>query len=185
MPDNNQYSQRRPQYLYTIISVAAVLFLLGFFGLLLLQTKQLSKTLKEQVDIIVELVPESSKGERAFFTRQLNNSPFSLSGTVKYTPKEDALVLMSEELGEDHSKDKEIEELYAKIKKLKVSKIIKKKMEDEVKRLSLLASNSAESNVIRTYVNSLLDLPWNKMTKDSLKLSKLAFNLPYPPSWIR
>lgn len=77
-----------------------------------------------------------------------------------------------EELGEDHSKDEEVEELYRKIKKIKFSKPIKEKMENEVKRLSLLASNSAESNVIRTYVNSILDLPWNKMTKDSLSLTK-------------
>ncbi len=101
MSDNHQYSQRRPQYLYTIISVAAVLFLLGFFGLLLLQSQQLSKILKEQVDIIVELVPESSDEERTFFIRQLDNSPFSLTGTVKYTPKEEALILMSDDLGED------------------------------------------------------------------------------------
>lgn len=77
-----------------------------------------------------------------------------------------------EELGEDHSKDEEIEELNEKISKLKISKKIKEKMEGEVKRLALLAPNSAESNVIRTYVNSLLDLPWNKLTKDSLNLSK-------------
>lgn len=77
-----------------------------------------------------------------------------------------------EELGEDHSKDEEIEELREKIKKLKVSKAIKEKMEGEVKRLSLLAPNSAESNVIRTYVNNLLDLPWNKMTRDSHNLKK-------------
>lgn len=77
-----------------------------------------------------------------------------------------------EELGEDHSKDQEVDEFYNRIKKLKISKSIKEKMENEVKRLSLLASNSAESNVIRTYVNSLLDLPWNKTTKDSLNLTK-------------
>lgn len=77
-----------------------------------------------------------------------------------------------EELGEDHSKDQEIEEFYQKIDKLKISKILKDKMNSEVKRLSLLASNSAESNVIRTYVNGLLDLPWNKTTKDSLNLTK-------------
>ena len=101
MSNNHHPSQRRPQYLYTIISVAAVLFLLGFFGLLLLQMQQLTKSLKEQVDIIVELVPENSKEERDFFIRQLDNSPFSLAGTIKYTAKEDALVIMSEELGED------------------------------------------------------------------------------------
>lgn len=77
-----------------------------------------------------------------------------------------------EELGEDHSRDQEIEELNEKIRKLKIPKDVKEKMTGEVKRLALLASNSAESNVIRTYVNHLLDLPWNKQTKDSLNLSK-------------
>ena len=77
-----------------------------------------------------------------------------------------------EELGEDYSKDQEIEELYVKLDKLKLSKKIHEKIENEIKRLDMLAPNSAESNVIRTYVNSLLDLPWNKQTKDSLNLSK-------------
>jgi ATP-dependent Lon protease len=77
-----------------------------------------------------------------------------------------------EELGEDHSRDQEIEELNEKVEKLKASKKIKEKLSGEVKRLALLAPNSAESNVIRTYVNSILDLPWNKTTKDSLNLSK-------------
>ena len=77
-----------------------------------------------------------------------------------------------EELGEDYSKDQEIEELYVRLDKLKLSKKIHEKIENEIKRLDMLAPNSAESNVIRTYVNSLLDLPWNKQTKDSLNLSK-------------
>lgn len=77
-----------------------------------------------------------------------------------------------EELGEEHSKDEEIEDMYARLHKLKVTKKIKEKIENEIKRLDMLAPNSAESNVIRTYVNSLLDLPWNKQTKDALNLSK-------------
>lgn len=77
-----------------------------------------------------------------------------------------------EELGEDYSKDEEIEELKEKLAKSKATKTVKEKLEGEVKRLALLAPNSAESNVIRTYVNNILDLPWNKMTKDSLNLSK-------------
>ncbi|MBN2797216.1 MAG: endopeptidase La [Clostridia bacterium] len=77
-----------------------------------------------------------------------------------------------EELGEDYSKDEEIDELYDRIEKTKVPKNIREKLETEVKRLSLMTPNSAESNVIRTYVNSILDLPWNKQTKDALDLSR-------------
>ncbi|MBI9013541.1 MAG: endopeptidase La [Clostridiales bacterium] len=77
-----------------------------------------------------------------------------------------------EELGEDYSKDEEIEELNEKLEKLKAPKAVKEKLAGEVKKLALLAPSSAESNVIRTYVNYIIDLPWNKMTKDSLNLSK-------------
>lgn len=77
-----------------------------------------------------------------------------------------------EELGEDYSKDEEIEEMKAKIEKLKTTKAVKEKLSAEVKRLALMAPNSAESNVIRTYVNNILSLPWGKMTKDALDLSK-------------
>ncbi|PSR15354.1 MAG: cell division protein FtsX [Bacteroidetes bacterium] len=93
--------RQRPNYLYTIISVSAVLFLLGFFGLVLLQTHQLTKALKEQVDIIVELVAGTEEDSRAALERQLNNFAFVLPHSVTFTSREAALELMSDELGED------------------------------------------------------------------------------------
>ncbi len=101
MSNKQTLSQHRPQYLYTIISVAAVLFLLGFFGLLLLQTDQLTKSMKEQVDIIVELVPDNHEEDRQRLTRQLSASPYVIPSSIDYISKEDALKLMSDELGED------------------------------------------------------------------------------------
>ena len=46
---NNPTGGRRPNYGYAIISVSMVLFLLGFFGLVLLQAAQLSRSLKEGI----------------------------------------------------------------------------------------------------------------------------------------
>jgi cell division transport system permease protein len=43
----------KPNYLYAIVSVALVLFLLGFFGLLIINAQQLVKRYKEQVNLIV------------------------------------------------------------------------------------------------------------------------------------
>lgn len=93
--------RQRPNYLYTIISVAAVLFLLGFFGLILLQSQRLTTVLKEQIDIIVELNTGSEEADRLALERKLKNSSFILANSVEYTPKEEALELMSDELGED------------------------------------------------------------------------------------
>ncbi len=94
-------SRRRPNYLYSIISVAAVLFLLGFFGLLLVQSRQLVQVLKEQVDIIVELVPLTPDSTLQTVRQRLANSRFVLPESVGYTSREDALAMMSDELGED------------------------------------------------------------------------------------
>jgi cell division transport system permease protein len=94
-------SRRRPRYLYTIISVAAVLFLLGFFGLLMLQIRQLTTSLKEQVDIIVELAPETDSLRHQSVEALLQKSSFVKAGSIHFTSREDALEMMSEELGED------------------------------------------------------------------------------------
>lgn len=93
--------RQRPNYFYTIISVAAVLFLLGFFGLILLQSQRLTTVLKEQIDIIVELTTGSEEADRIALERRLKNSSFILPNSVEFTSKEDALELMSDELGED------------------------------------------------------------------------------------
>lgn len=93
--------RQRPRYSYTVISVAAVLFLLGFFGMLLLQSQQLSKLLKEQVDIIVEVESATDEKTKTRLADRLERSPFVREGSVQFTSREDALALMSDELGED------------------------------------------------------------------------------------
>lgn len=77
-----------------------------------------------------------------------------------------------DELGEEDAQEDEIEEMRSKLKKLKLSKKIDKKVSAEIDRYSRLSSSSAESGVIRSYVNWILDLPWKKETKDEIDLVK-------------
>lgn len=76
-----------------------------------------------------------------------------------------------DELGEEDAQEDEIEEMRKKLKKLKLGKKIDKKVTNEIDRYSRLSSSSAESGVIRTYVNWILDLPWRKETKDEIDLN--------------
>lgn len=77
-----------------------------------------------------------------------------------------------EELGEEFDPDDEIDELYKKLEKLKLEKKITDKISKEIERLARMSPASAESAVVRSYVNWILDLPWNKKTKDTLDITK-------------
>lgn len=77
-----------------------------------------------------------------------------------------------DELGEEEAQEDEVEDMRSKLKKLKLGKKIEKKVMNEIDRYSRLSPSSAESGVIRSYVNWILDLPWKKETKDEIDLVK-------------
>ena len=79
--------------------------------------------------------------------------------------------LIREELGEDNSQT-EIEELKQKAEKLQASKGIKEKIREEIKRLQSIGNNPSESAVVRGYLDVLLGLPWDKMSRDNKDLAK-------------
>lgn len=73
--------------------------------------------------------------------------------------------VIRQELGEDGNHD--LEEYEKQLKALKADKEIKDKIKKEIDRFKLIPVSSQEGNVIRTYVETLLDLPWKKMSKDN------------------
>ncbi len=76
------------------------------------------------------------------------------------------------ELGEDESTEFEVDEYMKKISEAKMPKEVKEKAEKEVNKLLKISSSSADAGVIRTYVDWLIDLPWDKKTKDNTDLKK-------------
>ena len=78
---------------------------------------------------------------------------------------------MKEELG-DFSQDEDMLDLVEKLNKTKLPKEVKKKLDSEMKKLSKMPPFSAEATVSRNYVETVLDLPWDKTTKDILDLKK-------------
>ncbi len=80
------------------------------------------------------------------------------------------LKAIQEELGE--GKNAEIEEYRQKLKKLKLSKEIKEQIEKEIDRLERMHPDSAEAAVLRTWLDWVLSLPWNKKTRDRYDLKR-------------
>ncbi|MHC6180831.1 endopeptidase La [Clostridium sp. JNZ X4-2] len=83
------------------------------------------------------------------------------------------LKAIQEELGEDDEDKKEIKRYKNKITRAKLPKAVKDKTLYELDRLKNTGSYSSEGGVIRTYLDWILDLPWNIQTKDNLNI-KLA-----------
>jgi cell division transport system permease protein len=94
----------KPNYLYTIVSVTLVLFLLGLFGLLVVQGQQFIKTLKEQVEIIVEFQPETAPAGVDSLQQFLTASDFFKPNSAQFISKEDGTAMMREEFGEEFLK---------------------------------------------------------------------------------
>ena len=69
------------------------------------------------------------------------------------------------ELGGDGDDANELQELAAKIEKLKLSKEAKAKAQSELKKLKGMQPMSAEATVVRNYLDVLLGLPWGKKSK--------------------
>ncbi|MEJ5338960.1 MAG: endopeptidase La [Aquificaceae bacterium] len=77
-----------------------------------------------------------------------------------------------EELGEGDERRAEIEEYRKKLSRLKISKEAREEIEKQIKRLEKLHPESAEAGVLRTWLEWVLDLPWDRSTRDRYDLDK-------------
>lgn len=76
------------------------------------------------------------------------------------------LKLIREELGDDTAMN-DADEFEKAVRKLKAPKEVKEKLQKEIKRFRNAMNSPAESGVIRTYIETMLEMPWNKAAKDS------------------
>ena len=76
------------------------------------------------------------------------------------------------ELGENDERTQEADLYRKSIKKAKMPKPAAEEAEKQLKRLEQMHPDSAESSVIRTYLDWLVELPWSKSTKDDLDIKR-------------
>ena len=82
--------------------------------------------------------------------------------------------LIKEELGEVDLKDADIDKIRKKMNSLDLPESIIKRLNEEIDRYSLTSSASPEVTTIRTYIDWLLCLPWNKLSKDNTDVKKIT-----------
>jgi ATP-dependent Lon protease len=119
--------------------------------------------LLEKIEIELDIVQIERK-IRGRVKRQMeeNQRNFYLNEQMKAIQKE---------LGEDES---ETDQLQKRIEEVKLPKEAHEKAMSELKKLKMSAPMSAESTVVRNYLDQLLSLPWKKKTKLSTDLQKAS-----------
>lgn len=79
--------------------------------------------------------------------------------------------LIRRELGEDDSLS-DADRYQEELSKLRADKEVKEKIKKEIDRFRSMAPNNSESAVARTYIETLLEMPWNKVTRDKKDLDE-------------
>ncbi|MBP7139469.1 MAG: endopeptidase La [Caldisericia bacterium] len=82
------------------------------------------------------------------------------------------LKAIKKELGETEEYGEEVEEYREKIKKRNLPQYVLDKFDEELKKLSKMPPMAMEASVIRTYLDWILDLPWDIETKDEIDIKK-------------
>lgn len=98
------------------------------------------------------------------------------NGQREYYLREQMRAIASQ-LGEDESVQDEAEDYADRIQELKLAPEIEEKLMREVDRLMKMSPSSQEAFVVRNYLDTVLELPWNKFTKDKTDVVKARVQL--------
>src|SRR5438874_2890586 len=122
--------------------------------------RQISLILNRELEVVElgskiqsQVQSEMEKGQREYFLRQ-------------------QLKAIQEELGEGDAEQAEVNELRDQLAELELPGEVRKTVDRELGRLEKLPSAAAEDGVIRTYLDWIATLPWNRTTQDNLDLER-------------
>ncbi len=79
--------------------------------------------------------------------------------------------VIREELGEDDV-ESEVDQFMKEVEELEADESVKERLKKEISRYRSFSSNMAESSVVRSWIETMLELPWNKRSEDSKDLSR-------------
>jgi ATP-dependent Lon protease len=95
-----------------------------------------------------------------------------LNKTQRHYYLREQLKAIKKELGEYEDESTEIEDLREKLESSKMPKDVYQVAEKELNRLARMSPMASEYTVSRTYLDWLLEMPWNKKTRDRLDVKK-------------
>lgn len=81
------------------------------------------------------------------------------------------------ELGEKSLKDEDVLKFKKILSTLKLNERTSKKIEEEIEKYEMASDISPETNVVRNYLETILNLPWNKKSKETMDIEKVRKSL--------
>lgn len=125
--------------------------------------------IQERLEILLTIL--NNEREVLELERKISNR---VKKQMERTQKEyylrEQMKAIQKELGEKEGRQGEVDELRGQLDKSDAPERIKNKIEKELERLEKMPSTSAEGSVIRTYIDTLLALPWTRKTIDNLDI---------------
>jgi ATP-dependent Lon protease len=117
-----------------------------------LLTREL-ELLNVQTRIQTQAKEEISRSQREYFLRE-------------------QLRAIREELGDKDSKESEAEEFAARLEAAGMPEPVRDEAKKQLDRLETMHADSAEANVIRTYLDWMVNLPWSRRSKDKIDIAR-------------
>ena len=119
-----------------------------------------------RVEVVLEILAEESTvlQEEAIIRRRVNAR---MNRNQREYYLREQIKVIQEELGEGN----DVEEFAARIEEATLPSEVKSKLQKENDRLAKVPYGSAEATVIANYLDTCLDIPWSKTTKDRLRFS--------------
>lgn len=104
IPSEKRAGRNKPNYLYSIASVALVLFLIGLFGLVILHANRLVSLFKERITVMVELNESIKSDSVALLQQDLGKRAFVKPNSLQFVSREEAAKIMADDFGDDFLK---------------------------------------------------------------------------------
>lgn len=114
--------------------------------------------IETEMDIQEQVKDQVDKNQREYYLRE-------------------QLRVISRQLGDSDSPQEEVDRYIEQITALGLSEDVTEKLVKEAEKLMKMSFSSQEAGVIRGYLDTVLELPWNVMTKDKLDISKVQKQL--------
>jgi len=104
----------------------------------------------------------------------LNKTQEEMSKTQKDYYLREQLKQIKKELGEFDTKENELDDLQEALAKAKIPESSSKEVDKQFSRLQRMHSESSEYAILRTYLETVADLPWSTKTKDKLDVKSAS-----------